>query len=352
MVVSTAIDIRQRNKERIRLAIQNREKCTKADISRETSLSMATCSTALNEMLKTDEILKVDQTGFNIGRPADLFTYNRDYMHVLGLCTAVREGQYILEYAIADACGTVLRRRSDSGAAENSMIHESMAVEPLNYDLLEALVDALILEDPKITAVGLGIPGTARDGCIEQCDIVSLKHVDFAKRIREKHNVTVIVENDMNFITYRLYHECTEKGDGFAALYFSPEQESCAGCGIILNGRLVKGANMLAGEVWQVAQAFGISREMQHQVLKDRAEFQKFAAQMVVTLVSTIDPVQITLMGNGLDERDLEEIRRYCMSFLEEKHIPVLRVDNDIFNNYVEGLLRFTLDSVLYPILV
>lgn len=72
-MITNAIEIRQWNKERIRDAVQKHKTCTKADIAHETGLSMATCSTALNEMLESNEILKVDQIGAGIGRPSDLF---------------------------------------------------------------------------------------------------------------------------------------------------------------------------------------------------------------------------------------------------------------------------------------
>lgn len=339
MVVSTAIEIRRLNKERIRHAIQQHEKCTKADIARETALSMATCSTALNEMLEAGEILKVDQTGFNIGRPADLFTYNRDYMHVLGLCTAVRGGQSIMEYAIADAFGRIITR-------------EEMPVDTLDYQLLEALVDSCLIQDPCIKAVGLGIPGHAQDGYIETCDIPTLEGVDFAVRIREKHDVEIIVENDMNFIAYRRFHEYPERSANYAAIYFPPERDSYAGCGMIVGGRLVKGSSMLAGELFQVARAFGVSCEEQQRILHDRAAFRRFVSQMVVTVACTVNPTHLTLMGNGLDDDDLREIGELCRQIITEPNMPCIDIDNNVFDNYIEGLVRFTLDSVLYPILI
>lgn len=339
MVVSTAIEIRRLNKERIRNAIQRHERCTKADIARETALSMATCSTTLNEMLESGEIIKVDQTGFNIGRPADLFAYNSDYMHILGLCTAMRDGESILEYAIADACGKIITR-------------ESMPIESMDYGLLEALVTSCIIQDPLIRAVGLGIPGHAQGGYIESCDIPSLVGVDFAGRLREKHDVEVIVENDMNFITYRLFHEYPERRSNFAAIYFPKERDGFVGAGLVADGHLLKGASVLAGELFQVARAFGLNYEEQRKILQNRASFRRFVAQMVVTVACTINPAHLTIMGNGLDEDDLRVIYEHCREVITEPNIPEISIDNNVFGNYIEGLVRYTLDSVLYPILI
>ncbi|MDR3766363.1 MAG: ROK family protein [Butyricicoccus sp.] len=337
MVVSTAIEIRRLNKERIRSAIQQHDKCTKADIARETALSMATCSTTLNEMLEVGEILKVDQTGFNIGRPADLFAYNRDYLHVLGLCTAVRGGQYVLAYAIADAYGNVITR-------------EEQRVETLDYDRLEKVVAACTAQDPLIRAVGLGIPGHAQNGCIEACSIKTLEGIDFARRIQQKHEVEVLVENDMNFIAYRLFHESPEHSGNFAAIYFPQAQDGYVGCGLIVDGHLLKGSSMLAGELSQVARAFGVGYEQQREILQDREAFRRFVAQMIVLVACTVSPARLTIMGNDLNADDLQVIYNRCREVIADPNIPQISINNQVFDNYIEGLVRFTLDSMLYPI--
>lgn len=339
MTVSTAIEIRRRNKERIRSAMQKHEKCTKANIARETELSMATCSTALNEMMEEGEVLKVDQTGFNIGRPADLFTYNRDFIHIMTLCTAVQNGEDMLEYAIADALGNILKR-------------EAMPVRNIDYQLLEELVTACRLEDPLIRAVGLGIPGHAYNGYIEECDIASLNNLDFAGKLRQKHeDIEIIVENDMNFVAYCLYMQHEEQDSSFAVMYFPTEKNSYVGCGYIANGRLLKGDSMMAGELSHVAKAFGISYEDQAALLQDRKRFRCFAAKMVALTACTINPKRMTLMGNNMCEEDLAEIRKICAKSIPEHAIPQLDADNNMFDDYIEGLIRFVLDSMLFPIL-
>ncbi|MGN0994323.1 MAG: hypothetical protein ACI4PD_04305, partial [Butyricicoccus sp.] len=66
----------------------------------------------------------------------------------------------------------------------------------------------------------------------------------------------------------------------------------------------------------------------------------------------TINPAHMTLMGNNLNAEDLADIHDRCLQFISEKNLPTLQVDNNVFDNYVEGLVRFALDSVLYPILI
>lgn len=339
MTINTAIDIRQRNLERIRGAIQRRESCTKAEIARETGLSMATTSTALNEMLSTGEIAKIDQTGVSIGRPADVFAYAPDHLHTLAICTTIENGTDAVEYIIADALGRIIQR-------------ERQPIGGVHSELLEALVTTCIVQDPLIRAVGLGVPGHALDGCITQCDIAALEELDFAAAIRARHNVAVVVENDMNIITYRLYNECGCPKDDFAALYFPSQENSFVGGGFMIDGRLHKGCTMFSGEVSYIARAFGLSSVNQAALLQDREAFCRFAAQIVTSVVCTINPSRIVIMGEKLSEAELPLVLDYCRQFIPAHDQPEISLDNNIFNNYAEGLVRLTLDHVLFPTLL
>jgi len=338
----TIVEVRQINKERIRRASQRFNRYTKADISKETALSMATCSTALNEMLESGEVLKIDQTGFSIGRPADVFTYNPDFLHALALCTTIREGRYVLEYVIANALGQVVFR-------------ETMTPRDITMETLDDLIASLRAKDPCIKTVGLGIPGQARDGYIAQCDILGLQQLDFAGPIGRKYGIQVIVENDVNIIAYFLHKNIaggSAPENNFSALFFPDKENGYLGSGHIVNGHLLKGDTMLSGNLFRAAAAFGISLERQLALLSNREEFLTFAAQMVVMIACTINPSHLVLMGNHLAVEELDTIRRICLQFISEKDLPALEIDHNTFDEYAEGLLRLTLDTALFPMLM
>ena len=192
----------------------------------------------------------------------------------------------------------------------------------------------------------------AKNGSIEACDIKTLEGVDFAVRIKQKHEVEVIVENNMNFMAYRLFHECPEPKGKFAVIHFPQEKDSYVSCGLMVDGRLLKGSSILAGQLFQVARAFGVDYEQQREILQNREVFRRFVAQMILIVACTVNPAHLTLMGNGLDDDDLKVIYNQCCEVIIEPNIPQISIDNNVFDNYIEGLVRFTLDSVLYPILI
>ena len=335
-MITSAIEIRQWNKERIKSALQHLGTCKKADIARDTELSMATCSTALNEMLECGEILKVDQIAAGIGRPSDLFAYNRDFLHVLCICIFDEHGVPKVEFAVADALGNVI----ESGTAP---------VRSLTEESIQLLVAEKLHRDPTIRTVGIGVPGVVSDGVIESCDIAALTGADFPALLRAHFDVDVFVVNDINTITYYLYHNREQCRGNFASVYFPAAGAGYVGAGFIVDGHALSGTTMLSGELYHVAEAFGISREEQTAVLSDREAFCAYAAKILMVICCTVNPSDVVLMGNHITQEDAERIRAHCAALVSRRHLPEIRVENDIFEHYTNCLIRKTLNLALFP---
>lgn len=334
-MVSNTIEVKQLNVERVRRAVQRRKNCTKSGVADETQLSIATCGTILNEMLESGEIIKIDQKDLVIGRPAGLFAYNSDFQHVLCLCLDYDEGDITVRCAVANALGHVIHR-------------ENHSPKQVDYDDLEELIGTFLGGDTRITAVGIGIPGVAHDGKVDFCEIKTLENVDIAGRLAKKYSVEVLVENDMNCITYFLYEKQAEPSGDLAVIFFPKGSESCVGCGFMINGRIHHGATMFSGEVSYAASGFGISRDKQQKLLGNAKLFHQFAAQVLLTVVTTINPGTAVFMGKGITQADLDAIRKNCLQTIPERHIPRLTLDNDIAENYLNGVIRLLLDTIQF----
>jgi len=336
-MVRNTVEVKQLNKEKIIEAVQSRESCTKAEIARETGLSVATCGTILNEMSESGELVRMDQEDAVIGRPATLFAYNRDYRHVLAMRVEEDRNGSAIRCAVADSLGYITR---DEVTCPNS----------ISYEEIETLIGTYLKEDPNIRAIGIGIPGVAQDGVIEYCDIKALENFDIGSKIKEKYPVEVIVGNDINFITYQLYNLLEDKSGNLAAIYFPSSGNGYVGSGYILGGRILNGDSMLSGEVHYAAKGFGVTKEKQKSVMKTQASRCKFAAQILLTIICTINPASAVLMGDGIEEADLPLIEKECLEIISSKHIPKLSVNNNIEENYVRGVVRYTLDSMQYRV--
>ena len=64
------------------------------------------------------------------------------------------------------------------------------------------------------------------------------------------------------------------------------------------------------------------------------------------------NPSDVVIMGNHITEEDVSSIKTHCASFISERHLPDIQFSNEIYENYVNGLIRQTLDSILFPFIV
>lgn len=337
-MVRNTLEVKQLNKERIRQEIQKSEKCTKASISKETELSVATCGSILNEMLEEGEIIQISQEENIIGRPANQFVYNPDYQHVLVMWINNEQGINTIEYAVADALGHKIK-------------HDQLHPEVITYDLIESLVADTLQSDGLIQRMAFGIPGVSHRGVIEYCDVESVVGVDVEGQLQAKFGIEVEVRNDMDFISNGVYHTVPHDGGNLVTMYFPPKGKGCVGCGLVINGKVLRGHSKFAGELSYILEGFGIPGQQQIEMLSDRTAFCEMVGKMVLIIIGTIDPETIMVMGNDINQEDLAVIQENCKKVVSESHIPKLLADNKITEYYINGLIREALEQLQFKVL-
>jgi len=329
-------EVKRLNRERIRKQIQEHETFTKNDVARWTALSLSTCNTILNELLSEGEVIHLSQDDSYIGRPASRFKYNPDHLHVLGMYVFAEANQNTVAFAVANALGEILSRSTQHP-------------EAITCELIEDLIAQQISADRLIRGISFGFPGVARDGVIERCDVASLVGIDLKGRVRDRFGIPFEMRNDMDFIANGVYDLITHNGGNLSTLLFPTA--GFVGCGFVVDGKSLGGASMFAGELSYIAEGFGVSREQQLQALADRNAFREFAAKMVLIACCTLDPEVVVLMGNDVDEDDIETIRSICEPIISGQHLPRLVATNTIGRYYEAGLVRVLLDSLQFELM-
>ncbi|MGO0861904.1 ROK family protein, partial [Clostridioides difficile] len=193
IMLSNTLQVKQLNKELIRSTLKKHEISTKSSIAKETGLSVATCGTILNEMLIDKEIIEIEQAESRGGRPACQYTYNKNYYHVVGIYANNESSSYEIGFAVANALEEIVEK-------------EKFHPDGITYTVIEDLITKIVNKYSNIKAIGLGLPGVIYDGYVDSCDIESLKKLDIGKMLKKKFNVNIVIENDMNFITYGVYN--------------------------------------------------------------------------------------------------------------------------------------------------
>ena len=331
--MSSTIEIKRQNLDSIRTAIQEQGVTTKAMLSQLTGLSVATCNNLLNEMFNAGELLSVDQEASQGGRKALRYTYNKDYFHVLTLQIKSVEQLGYVRYSVADALGQCV---------------EEETLHPQNIDsgYLIDYLSLILRKEPLIRAVAVAVPGIVVNGEITQCDIAALEGVKLQALLEESLGVPVIVENDMNFIAYGVYCDLGLEEQSLIVIDFPMNDP--AGSGIVIDGKIYKGAHMFAGELAYALSEGGIPRETQHASGMERGDLVQMVVKAVVMASCVLDPGKIVLMCERLDEQTLEEVRTACKKYITYGPVPSLSLRRDYYDCCSMGMNCAVLNSMRY----
>lgn len=333
-ITNNTMLVKKMNQEFVRQALKTMKQGTKSMIAQATGLSVATCGNILNELLDTGELLELGMEESSGGRPARLYRYNDNFSFVA--CIIIRAGLRTrsLTFTVANQAGETI----EEGYQEN---------DRMDTEVILQLVDQIISEFPHIRAIGIGVPGAVNKGVINISDIEELINVPLEAVIREKHEVEVIVDNDMNLTVYGFYQKqgyVDEKSVAIATFI-----EGCLpGAGMMVDGNIHRGSTRFAGEIAFLP--LGMSLEDQFRQLHDRATFHSLAAHAVSSLIAVMNPETIALTGNLVESTDVDLIHQECLKYIPEMHMPKLMLLEHPDEDYTYGLITMTLESLVYSL--
>lgn len=333
-IANNSIRVKKINQELIKQALKSMKEGTKSTIASATGLSVATCGNILNELLETGEIIETELEASNGGRPARRFIYNVDFSYIACIYAKIEDGIESLTYAVANSVG----ERVDQGFLE---------LEYIDAAAIDHLLGTLIKQYNNIKAVGIGIPGLDHEGVINICDIYSLIDIPLESQLREKYEIEVTIENDMNLTVYGFYKQQDYEEDK-TIVVVTFIKGTFSGAGIMIDGHIHKGNTRFAGEVSFLP--FGISREEQIIHMGQTDTFIPLVAHTISSLTAIINPETVALTGNQIRQEDVPHIYRNCLEVIPEEHMPRLIVLDQPDNHYMNGLIAITLESLTYSL--
>ena len=331
-IISNTAQVKSYNVGMVKNALKALPSGTKTTISRITGLSVATCNTILNELDATGEILEVASEYSSVGRPAKVYRFNENYSYVCCIYMSYENNQKILNYAIVNLLGNIIK-------------YESIIKEFINYDEIESIVQSLIDQYENIESLGIGIPGVVnKKNIIDFCDIEELANCALVERLTNKFGKHVVIENDMNLIAYGFYQGGEyEESTSIAVVSFF--KDNWPGSGLIVDGHIIHGHTNFAGEVSYLP--FGCTHDEQKKLLSDR-DGTKYKIQLIsktiCSLIAIINPETIIMTGTILTDDIFTEIYSSLSEIIPVKHIPQIRLEKNIHQYYLNGLSSMTLE--------
>lgn len=329
-IINNTIRVKQVNVELVKTALKALKSGTKVTLANATGLSVATCSNILNELLERGEVIKTDLEQSNGGRPARRFMYNANYSYIACFFVTNEGDRQRVIYAVVNLIGEIIEQ-------------QTVEVAVLNYEVIDSLVEDLIVHYENITALGIGVPGIVNKGFIVSCDIKELADIALADRLKEKYNLEVTVENDVNLIAYGFYQKQKYEEDKTIAVVIFP-RDNCSGAGIMVDGHIVRGNTNFAGEVSYLP--FDISRDEQIRQLNLVEEVSPLMIKTIVSIIAVINPETIVITGNLVQLDMLNQFYHGCEAIIPHAHMPQIVIEENMQGDYMHGLISITLESL------
>lgn len=330
-IVSNTMKIKQLNVELVKSALIEMTYGTKLTVANATGLSLGTCGNILNELLESGEVIEVDAEQTNGGRPARRFLYNANYCYVACMYISYENGIHKITYAVCNLVGEIIEE-------------DSVILDAIDFDAIALLIERLTAKYDILRAVGIGVPAVVYEGVVVgDCDIKNLINFPLEERLKAKFPLEIVVENDMNLIAIGFYRKQNYDQDKNIAVVDFPKGK-CIGSGIIIQGHIIKGNTNFAGEVSYLP--FDMSQEEQINRLNSEDGLLPLAVKTLVSVIAVINPETIVLAGDLMRSDMLEDIYNGCLEIVPKEHMPRIIIREDIYEDYMNGLISVTIESL------
>jgi predicted NBD/HSP70 family sugar kinase len=236
--------LRERNRRRVINALSERGAASRAELSRITGLSRSTISTLIADLQAAGLVTERSASapgGAQGGRPGVLVALDRS----AGVVVAVDFGHRRLRVTVYDLAHTVVAERAEdldiATPPQSSLDIAANLVE-------ELLVEARLTHDD-VVGVGMGIPGPiSRDtGMLGSATILpAWNGIPVAAAMSDRLSLPVFADNDANLGA--LAETTFGAGRGATEVAYL-KLSSGIGAGLVVGGRLFRGANGTAGEI-------------------------------------------------------------------------------------------------------
>jgi len=238
--------LRERNRERVLLALREHGRTSQADIARATGLSRTTVSKVVAELKGTGliDVLEVRSSvprSTHGGRPSVHLGLRDTSKAVVG----IDFGHSHVQVAVADVAHNVLAER----LCALDVDHRATEALDMSARMVDEVLGEAGVRRADVMGAGIGIPGPvdrARGTVGSSTILPGWTGLRIAAEMEARLGLPVEIENDANLgtlaeLTWGAGRGCTN----FAYI----KAATGVGAGIVIDGRLLRGASGTAGEI-------------------------------------------------------------------------------------------------------
>ncbi len=256
--------VRRKNVIKIIQSLVKQGGCTKNELVFYTGLSLSTIDSLLEEMLKSNLVIKAGYRESTGGRPSMSYQVNGEFSQTLCI--------YAYKH---DKTITVIGRLYN---LYSEMIDEKRRdVSKLNQEILYCFIDEMLNE--QVHTICLTLP-------------------DYDIDIKNRYKQRILVENDVYMGVIGAYIKHMQY-DSIVLL----ESKGDSRLGIVINGHLIEGKSSIAGQTCFMPLT-------NHEDYKNRRSVKGRSKRLVLELqniIGMLNPEAIVVCAQGIDEHYVEE---------------------------------------------
>ena len=316
--------IKEKNLKTIINIIKDKKIATKAQLSKLSELSVVTVNSLIKTLIDQNIISEDEIIQPELGRPALSYRFNELSKLILIISMCEENNKDTVFYSIHNLYGEEL---------------ESIKEQPkkITAEYFERQISGILQKYSAIKCIGFSIPGVEYNGKFIICDYPDLDR-DFPSSIKEKMDVEVFFENDINMaiLGYCTSHNITDGIGIYMPSKYPP------GSGICVNGKIQKGKNGLAGEIQYLPpyidwNTFNFSNE----------NVEKFLIRTIKIFMCLYNPQSIVIYSEFENLNLKENLYAILKSENEKMMVPEIIKGQNLNRDIKNGIVNLALSKIM-----
>ncbi|MEE0080842.1 MAG: hypothetical protein UEW45_02345 [Catenibacterium mitsuokai] len=289
--------VRKKNVMKIIQSLVKQGGCTKNELVFYTGLSLSTIDSLLEEMLKSNQVIKAGYRESTGGRPSMSYKVNGEFSQTLCI--------YAYKH---DKTITIIGRLYN--LYSEMMEEKRRDIPKLDCDVLCSFIDEMLNE--QVHTICLSLP---------DCDI-DIKH---------RYKQRVFVKNDVYMGVIGAYIKHIQY-DSIVLL----DSKINSRLGIVVHGHLVEGKSSIAGQIRYMP----LIENKNRRSMKGRSQLLVIELQNIIGM---LNPEAIMICAQGIDQRYVEE---ELLKIFKMNDMPHLIYIDDFIDEVMLGMESISKDSL------
>jgi len=323
MAVGNAKLMKEINLDIVRRVMKENKRATKPQLAKLTGLSVVTINSLVEILLRNGEIFADELEASNGGRPATAYCFNEQYSLALTIYLSECKLKDLIHVVVVDLYGEAVESRE-------------AVLDEISESSFDPVIEEMLEKYPNIKSIGIGMPGQEVRGKVENSDYQSLEGKALITRLRNKFQIPVVFENDVNaaVLGYCISNECSDKN--VVGIYI-PEKYPL-GTGIFINGDIYRGKDGFAGEAKFLPD--GIQWDNPAYVSKNISAALK---NLIITFTCLLNPDRLVIYRENLTKEEVDSAIADCQKVVKAELMPEVIVSDNFSEDFAKGIKQIAL---------